>query len=200
MGWTYLHEVTYGWADDPERALAKAEELGKKAVSLGDPLGHMLLMNVYDYQGQGEKALAEGEKGLASVPNSANLNILFAPVLNGFGRHEEALLRAKRAIRLNPHHQPWYYQILGWCYYRNDQLQEAVETYRLAPDVANKWMIIASIYSQLGREADARKAAQEVYRIAPDYSWDKYGYNFNIIPDKDFKERLFDAFEKVGLK
>jgi cytochrome c-type biogenesis protein CcmH/NrfG len=79
-------------------------------------------------------------------------------------------------------------------------LEEASKTFQLAPETARNWMILASIYSQLGREADARKAAQEVYRIAPDYSWDKYGYSFNTISDKDFKERLFDAFEKVGLK
>jgi adenylate cyclase len=202
LGWTYCHEASFGWADDSVESFAKAEELGKKAISLGGTLGHMLLMSVYDFQRQYEKALAEGEKALAILPNSADLNILFSHVLSNSGRHKEAIVRAKRAIRLNPHHQPWYYYFLATCYFGAGKNEEALEAFQLiSPKRIRTWIYLASIYSQLGRVAEAKKAAKEVYRIAPDFSLEKYrgGLSFQFY-DKEIERRFLDSLQKVGLK
>jgi tetratricopeptide (TPR) repeat protein len=183
-----------GWTDDPVKSYAKAEELGKKAISLGDTLGHMLLMGVYDMQDQKEKALA-------ILPNSANLNILFSRVLVNVGRYEEGIARAKRAIRLNPHHHPWYFFYLGIGYFNARKNEEALEAFQLAPETVIKWLFLASIYSQLGREAEARQTFKEVYKIAPVYSWEKYwGQQSCTFYDKEVDRRFLDSLQKVGLK
>ena len=36
VGWTYVWGAFRGWSDDPDGALVKAGELGKKAISLGN--------------------------------------------------------------------------------------------------------------------------------------------------------------------
>jgi tetratricopeptide (TPR) repeat protein len=202
LGWTYCHEATFGWADDHLKSYAKAEELGKKAISLGGTLGHMLLMSVYDMQGQREKALAEGEKALAILPNSANLNILFSRVLTNVGRFEEAITRAKRAMRLNPHHRPWYYYFLGRSYFSAGKNEEALEAFQsISPKRVLTWIYLASIYSQLGRETEARQAAEEIYKIAPDYSYEKYwGKHSWDFYDKEVNRRFLESLENVGLK
>ena len=127
LGWTYWHEVAQGWSDDPAGSLGQAEELGKKAITLGNPRGHMLLMSVFSKQGQNEKAIAEGEKALTINPNNADLNVVFGQTLSFAGRHEEAIQRVKKAMRLNPHHQPWYIGILSICYMQAGMNEKAIK-------------------------------------------------------------------------
>ena len=61
------------------------------------------------------------------------------------------------------------------------------------------WLNLAGLKAQLGRDEEANKAAKEVYRIAPDYSWDKYSKAY-LFPDKEVERRFFDGLRKVGLK
>ena len=106
-------------------------------------------------------------------------------------------------MRLNPHHQPWYFEILAYCYWQAGMLEKAIEMYervvQLAPNQGKIWLGLAGLYAQLGRDEEAKKAAEEVRRITPDYSWEKYGktYKFN---DKEVERRFFDGLKKVGLK
>jgi len=174
LGWTYYNEVGHGWSDDPAGSLRQAEELGKKAITLGSILGHGVLMVVYALQSRIDKAIAEGEKGLSISPNSANLNLLFGNTLSIAGKHEEAIGRVKKAMRLNPHHQPAYFGILGICYFRAGMDEKAIEylerNVHLSPQTLRPWLELAGIYAQLGRDEEAKKTVKEVRRIAPDYS------------------------------
>jgi adenylate cyclase len=203
LGLTYTNEVVCGWSDNAVGSLGQAEELGKKALTLGGIVGHGLLMRVYSLQGQIDKAIAEGEKGLTISPNFANLNVNYGNTLSIAGRHEEAIERVKKGMRLNPHHQPWYLNILGDCYFRAGMIEEAIESYerdaQRAPNTLNSWLSLAGLYSQLGREEEAKKAAKAVLRIAPDYSWDKYRRPY-IFNDKEVEKRFFDGLRKIGLK
>ena len=163
-------------------------------------------MRVYSLQGQDNKAIAEGEKALAISPNFAELNLTFGETLSTVGRHEEALERVKRGLRLNPHQPPIYFHIAGICYSQAGMIEEAIESFEreieLNPNaiLLRSWMTLASLYAQLGRDEDAKKAAIEVHRIAPDYSWGKYGRGAPKFNDKDIERRFFDSLRKVGLK
>ena len=160
-------------------------------------------MSVYSLQGRIDKAIIEGEKGLVISPNSANLNLLFGNTLSIAGRHEEAISRVRKSMRLNPHHQPAYFGILGICYFRASMNEKAIEylekNVQLAPQTLRPWLELASIYAQLGRDEKAKKAAKEVHRIAPDYTWEKYGKPF-IFTDQEVERRFFNGLQKVGLK
>ena len=205
LGWTYYHEAMRHWTHDPAGSLGQAEELGKKAISLGNPLAHMLLGFVYSSQGQNDKAIAEGEKALSINPNTADLNIVFGLMLSYAGRHEEAIERAKKAIRLNPHHQPWYIGILSVCYFQAGMIEKTIESFqrqvKLSPNHLLPWRDLAGLYAMVDRDEEAKKAAEEVHRIDPGYSWDNYAKGRLIrINDKDIERRFFDGLRKVGLK
>ena len=118
------------------------------------------------------------------------------------GRFEEAITRAKRAMRLNPHHRPWYFFFLGRSYFCAGKNEEALEAFQLvAPKRVVSLIYLASIYSQLGREAEARQAAEEIYKIAPDYSYEKYwGKQSWDFYDKEVNRRFLESLENVGLK
>ena len=162
FGLTYWHDMVRGWSDDPAGSLKKAEELGKKAITLGG-LAHMLLTAVYDQQGHYDKSIAEAEKGLALNPNSADLNVIFAITLLHTGRYKEAIKRVKKAIRLNPHHPPYVLTVLAGCYLRAGMNEKAIEVYerdvQLAPNTLHSWLSLTSLYAQLGRDEKAKKAA-----------------------------------------
>ena len=163
-----------------------------------------MLMIVYNLQNQNEKALAEGEKAFAILPNSSDLNLAFARVLACVGRYEEAITRVKRAMRLNPRHPPWVYTVLGSCYRIAGRFEEAIDAYEreimLAPDTLLPWLSLAGLYALLGLEKEAKKATEEVHRIAPDYSWEKYGKMVYQFHDKEIEKRFFDGLRKCGLK
>ena len=203
LGWTYWHEAANGWTNDPAECLRQAEELGEKAITLGDTMGHVLLMSVFSIKSQNDKSMAEGEKALALIPNNLNLNLFFGVTLSRVGRHEEAIERIKKAIRLNPHHQPFYFWILGMCYWHAGMIEKAIEYHerfvKQVPNNLQSWLELAGLYVQVDRDEEAKKAAKEVYRIAPDYSWEKYGKGIRI-NDKEVERRFFDGLRKVGLK
>lgn len=204
LGFTYYHEAYRGWSDDPAGALEKAKELGKKATALGGSLGHMLLMSVYERQGLYDRSIAEGEKGIVLNPNSSDFNALFAVTLMNTGRYIEAIKRAKKALRLNPHHPPWLLAILGGCYHKAGMTEKAIDAFerdiQQAPDTLHSWLSLASLYAQMGRHEEAKNAAEQVNRIAPDYSWEKYGKMYYGFNDKDIEKKFFDGLDKFGLK
>ena len=204
LGWTYHHEAMHSWSEDLDESLRRAEELGEKAITLGDTFGHMLLMNIYRLRGQIDKAVVEGEKALSFNQNYADLNALFGNTLSMSGRHEEAIERVNRAIRLNPHHPSYYFGILGSCYLRAGINEKANETHERIvqrdPNRLHPWLALAGIYAQMGRNEEAKKAAKEVRRIAPDYTWEKYGKPFYVgFFDKEVERQFFDGLRKVGL-
>ena len=202
LGWTYYHEAIRGWSNDPDGSIKQAEELGKKSIENGG-LGHMLLMSVYDRQRQHDRAIAEGEKGLALNPNSSDFNVLFALPLAAKGRYKEAIERVKKGIRLNPYHQSWVYSILGLCYFKAGMKNKAIEAFekdvKLAPNTLLSWLSLSSLYAQMGSNKDAKKAAEEVRRIAPDYSWEKYGKALYRFTDKESEIQFFNGLQRCGL-
>jgi len=187
LGWTYLYPVKLLWdwgdADPYPESLKKAEELAKKAILLGNTSGHDLLMSIYSYQGSHykynfhvyqEKALAEGDKALAIIPNSAALNANLASVLIKLGRHEEAMARIKKAMRLNPHPPPHFYFTLGRCYFDTGETEKALEAFQLAPKSwVGTWYFMMKTYDRLDRKTEALQAAKELSRIAPKLSYAK---------------------------
>jgi hypothetical protein len=60
-------------------------------------------------------------------------------------------------------------------------------------------LLLAAVYSELGREEEARAAAAEVVRINPKWSLEVWKQR---VPYKDpaMLERIFAALRKAGLK
>ena len=128
---------------------------------------------------------------------------MMADTLTRSGRPEEAILFAKRAIRLNPLPPPTYFPVLGHAYRCAGQFEEAVSAYKKAlqrsPDSFFAQVGLTAVYSQMGQEKDARAEAAEVLRLHPKFSVDNY---LKEGPYKDERqtENLMNALRKAGLK
>ena len=119
------------------------------------------------------------------------------------GRPEEAIPLFQKAIRLNPFGPTWYFFNLGTALGFTGRFEEAVSAYKKAlqrsPDNLLAHVLLATTYSMMGREKEARAEAAEVLRINPKFSLD---YFAKTLPYKDQKviNNLIDALRKAGLK
>ena len=100
-------------------------------------------------------------------PNDAELLAEMANFLIFIGQPKRAIDQVKEAIRLNPFHEGWYVEYLGWAYEEAGMPKEAVEIFEQAVDLRNPrddqlWYFptLAVAYTQLGRTDDARKIVE----------------------------------------
>jgi adenylate cyclase len=143
------------------------------------------------------------EKAVALNPNSADLHYRLGKVLVFDGRWEESIPEYKKAIRLDPIPPNMYLWSLGMAYAWNGQYEEAITWCEKAvgqqSDDIFARIMMASVYSFLGRYEEARVEAAEVLRINPKFSLEEYAKKINYKNQND-KDRVIEALRKAGLK
>ena len=119
------------------------------------------------------------------------------------GRPEDAVGLIEKAMRLNPRYPYNYLSWLGMAYRLTGRYEEAIAALKSAtirnPDFLSPHFHLAVIYSELGREEEARAEVAELLRISPNFSLEVLR---QILPHKDkaVLERLLAALRKAGLK
>jgi len=77
-------------------------------------------------------------------------------------------------MRLNPHYPPLYLSDLGLAYHLAGRHKEAIVALKRAlsrnPDFLPPHFHLAVLYSELGREEEARAEAAEVLKASPNFS------------------------------
>jgi tetratricopeptide (TPR) repeat protein len=140
---------------------------------------------------------------VALDPNGADVYAWYATSLTFAKRPEDAIPLFQKAIRLNPFGPAWYFFNLGNALTNTRRFEEAVSEYKKAlqrsPDNLLAHVLLATTYSRMGREKEARAEAAEVLRINPNFSLD---YFAKTLPYKDQEviNKLIDALRKAGLK
>ena len=95
------------------------------------------------------------------------------------GQPKQAIDQLKEAIRLNPFHDHWYVEYLGWAYEEAGMPKEAIETLEQAIDVQNPneeqlWFLptLAAAYANptVGRMDDAHKIVKTILSREPEFS------------------------------
>jgi tetratricopeptide (TPR) repeat protein len=185
----------------PEQALAAAQ----RAVALYDSsalahvaLGLAALLNK-DYV----QAEAEIERSLALNPGIPDIYALAAGMLNWVGRPAEAVGLMEQALRLNPRLPGVYFVFLGHAYYLLGRTAEAIEplqrVLRVYPHRIDTHLLLAAVYSELGKEAEARVEVEEALRLNPKFSLEVHKER-TPIKDPAVLERHIAALRRAGLK
>lgn len=205
LGRTYLMDLVFQWTPDPQQTLEREFELGQKAVALDDsqPAAHETLGLGYLGKKQHAQAIAAAEKAVALDPNYADAYVTLADILSFAGRPKEALGLVEKAMRLNPRYPAFYLWSLGHAYRLVGRFDEAITTLKRLvtrnPDHLTAHVLLATLYSDLGRDEEARAEAAEILRLSPQYSLAAVRQR---IPYKDqaVLERQLAALRKAGLK
>jgi adenylate cyclase len=183
-----------------EQALAARRAIARNEAI---PWGHAIWGAVYLWQKQYEPALAEMERSIALDPNTAFSSALLAETLSRVGRAEEAVAMAEQALRGKSIIADVHLSSVGAAYYLAGRLEEAIVPLKqyLAryPNILSVHLTLAAVYSELGREAEARAEAAEVLRINPKFSLEVHRQRVPI-KDPAMLERQLAALRKAGLK
>ena len=204
LGWTHWMDVRMGWCDSPEESVREALQCAQKSISLNESaVAHALLCWLYVITGENEKALFEGERSIALAPSSADAHAWYAYSLLFAGQPEKAISCIESALRLNPFPPTWYFAVLGGGYHTLGRYEEAIVSHKKAIQIepANLISRAALIvnYTLLGKEREARTEAEEVLRIDPKFSLERYAHRIPYRNQTD-RERIIGALRKAGLK
>ena len=104
LGYIYHRDFLLGNTKSPRETVEKGIELAQKALAMDDSLAiaHALMCELYMDKREYDKAIAEGEKGVALNPGGTSELLDYAVSLCYAGRPEEAIQLFQKAIRFNP--------------------------------------------------------------------------------------------------
>jgi adenylate cyclase len=198
--WQWLSQQSPA-AQTLEPAVATAQQ----ALAFNDSLhwNHIVLGYIYLCQQQYDRALAEMERAVALAPDDAISYAALAEVLSRVGRMEDALAAAALALRLKPEVVDERLARVGTAYAVAGRYEEArVPLQRFLsryPNILPVHLTLAAVYSELGKEAEARAEVAEVLRINPQFSLEVHRQRMPI-KDPAVLERHLAALRKAGLK
>jgi len=192
-----------GYTDD-QYDLGRAIELGKKALALNpnsQPAHFTLAINYY-LRFQKELCLKEIEQALRLNPNNANYLANSALFIMGTGQWEEGLALIGRAMRWNPHHPGWYHFVpFLYHYFRGEFKTALVDANGFnTPDFLWDSLIRAAVLGQLGRQAEASKAGDELLALVPDFATRGHSLIQRMVYRKKHAEMLLEGLHKAGVK
>ncbi len=198
-------DIWLGLTKTPQESLKKSIELMKKTIDLDGSFagGHMGLGYALVMARRYDEAIFHAERGLELEPNSADIVYIYANILLYLGRQEESLHFFQSAIRLNPKPPNVYLRHYAAALKDTGRYEEAIVQIKKAierePRDILSYVVLASTYSMMGLEKEARASAAEVLKINPKFSLEQFA---KIHPYKDpaTKERYIDSLRKAGLK
>jgi adenylate cyclase len=204
---THFLDARLGWTKSPPDSLKLAFEYTKKALTLDPnyPFAHMVLGNIYIFQRQYEKAIAQGQRAIFLDPNYADGYAGLSQIMRYSGRFEEALTLIKQAMRLSPNPRVFYPMMLGAAHLALGRHEEAIAVHKellrsrrgeFPPSFAHVNLIVS--YIELGRDGEARAEAEELLRIAPTSSLEGTRKR-RPYKDPAHLERYLSALRKAGI-
>jgi adenylate cyclase len=204
MAMTYQFDVEIGTSKSPKESLAKAIELGQKAVSLkeSDASAQAILAYIYGMTRQYDKAVSTAERALALDPNALDVIKNSGAALAYSGHYEEALPLFERAARQDPSiAQSFVVSSMGYRMVGRfeEAYGEAKKAVKLNPKSQLPQVALAATGILTGREEEAHAAAAQILKINPAFSVEQYGRNLPY-KDKSQIDLVTDALRKAGLK
>jgi len=182
-----------------ESMSGEAHDLAQHALRLdpNDYLAHWTLGRLYSYLGRNPQGIAEFERALMINQNDAYVLADLADYLIYVGRTEEALAKCRRAIRLNPNCPDWFWWHLGFAHYHLGDYEKALEALERMASPGQARRLLAAVYAQLGRVAEARREAAEFLAHNPGFSIQKWSQREPYADPKELG-RYVDGLRKAG--
>jgi adenylate cyclase len=210
LAWAYADDYDYEWTEDFEKTLKLTLEMAQTAVRLdpNDYQAQWALGWACLYNRQYEQAMAHYLRARELNPNDAELLAEMANFLIWIGQPKQAIDQIKEAIRLNPFHESWYEDYLGWAYEEAGMPQKAIEIFEQAIDLQNPdddglWYFpfIAAAYADptVGRMDDAREIVKTLLSRKPEFSISEALSHAYPYKTKELVDRFVNAARRAGV-
>jgi adenylate cyclase len=177
-GLCHMHNVTLGYAGDPQFERKEALRLSRLALSIDDDPGTLAWAGTIlaFMVGDAESAMEMADRAVALNPNSFVAWINRGWVCRIAGLPEEALRSFARAMRMSPV-EPALHESLtgsGYALIELGRFEEAVAAGKKAehhnPSYPATYRCLASAFAHLGRDAEAREAAARLLQLDPAFT------------------------------
>jgi adenylate cyclase len=124
-------------------------------------------------------------------------------VLSYMGGTEDALEAAAQALRLKPLMVDAHLDSVGAAYATAGRPEEAIAPLKQFiaryPNILGAHLILAAVYGELGKAAEAQEQVTEILRLNPKFSLEVHRQRMPI-KDPAVLERHIAALRKAGLK
>ncbi len=197
----YIYRWISGWSRSREETIDKGFEFATKAVGLDDQLAlaHAALCWAYLWQGEHDKAIAEGQLAIELDPSDVVALERLALCMIFAGDAQSTLPMIDKAKRLNPNHT--YNFARGVALFMMRQYDEAIEVlgsdFELNPNFVPSGLYLSSSHSRAGHEHEAAATIADIRRIIPDYGLAKdFRSHFKNPEDR---ERFVSGLHQAGL-
>ena len=196
------------WASQQSPAgqtLEPAVGIMQQALALNDSWFWVHIFSGYLslYQQQYDQALTEMERAVALAPTVAESYAALAEVLSCMGRTADALNAAAQAQHQKNEFADDHIASIGTAYTIAGRYEEArpllLRSLSRYPNILRIHLTLATVYSELGQDAEARAEVAEVLRLNPQFSLEVHKQR-TPIKDPTVLERHIAALRKAGLK
>jgi len=205
MAAIHMMDYWFGTSKSPKKSIGKAIELAQKSLAVDDTRAetHALLGQLYCLAKRWNKAIAEGERGVALNPSGADVKYWYAATLTFAGKPEEAIPLFEKAIRLNPFGPSRYFLSYGHALRYAGRFEEAISANKKAiqrePNNFFAHLNLAATYNMVGLAKEAQAEASEVLRLKPKFSLD-YLAKVSGYRDRAETDKIITALRQAGLK
>jgi tetratricopeptide (TPR) repeat protein len=200
----YLAEYTFGLNPRSESPLDRALQAAERAVTV-DPasqMAHFALAVTHYHRREHEQFATQAEEALALNPNNTLVLAELGYRFTQSGHLERGVALTRKAMRLNPHHPPWYYVApMNGHFLKGEYEQALVEALKWRSAQDHYWVHanLAAIYGKLGRQTEGQTAIGRLLTLYPDFPKKaRREYRIWFLSDRD-TEQFLDGLRKAGL-
>ena len=161
-----------------------------------------MLGNVRLLEGRHDEAQEIARTAVGIRPGCTNSNGFLANVLLHCGQSADAIVHAKRAIRLSPVYPPWFLEILAAAYRDAGQTAFAIsvarELLRIVPGSLHGRLLLVSALVRGGGLAEAEGIGRGIVESEPAFSSTRYA---RALPyrERDVLEDIAADLRRAGL-
>ena len=132
LGFAHFADARFGWWDDRETALAKAQAYVDRALAIDpeNPDAHRTIGGIRLMRGDFDGAIAAVRRAVELGPNLPDVLVFASFVLQCSGRPAEAIALIEKAMTLSPNYPPNYLGQLGNAYRLAGRSEEALAAFR----------------------------------------------------------------------
>jgi adenylate cyclase len=188
------------WDDDPSR-LARAVSIGETGITLDrhESKCHLALGVAYLLRAAHDKAGYHLARGMVLNPNDDLIMVENGRYLMYVGRPQEGIELLRQAMRRNPYHPNWYWNVLGRCLHTAGEFKQAIPVFERI-ETPQFWThaYLAACYAAVGDEAKAARQVDATIASAPNFTISAFAQTLPYLHKPDL-HRFTDTLRGAGL-